>query len=159
MKYYKYNREFSNPLEDVNGFVLGNVYPEDMNIILYTRIDRKKVTLSLKEYITKKEGALFFKEVPNPFQEPYDELILKSRKVDMVNEPPHYKNDKSGIECIEITRHRNFNIGNAIKYLWRSGLKQDSDKSTKAKEIEDLNKAIWYINDEIKRIENENITN
>ena len=66
---------------------------------------------------------------------------------DPVNHPKHYTSDPSGIECIEITRHRNFNIGNAIKYLWRAGLK-DSES-----EIQDLQKAIWYINDEIKKLE------
>ena len=43
---------------------------------------------------------------------------------DPVNHPTHYTSDPSGVECIEITRHRNFNIGNAIKYLWRAGLKK-----------------------------------
>jgi hypothetical protein len=66
--------------------------------------------------------------------------------VDQVNHPPHYTSDPSGIECIEITRHRNFNIGNAFKYLWRAGIKDDK------KQIEDLKKAIFYINDEIKRL-------
>lgn len=66
--------------------------------------------------------------------------------VDNVNHPQHYTSDPSGIECIEITRHRNFNIGNAIKYLWRNGLK-DSDS-----QIQDLEKAIWYIQDEINRL-------
>lgn len=66
---------------------------------------------------------------------------------DMVNHPPHYISDPSGVECIEITRHRNFNIGNAIKYLWRAGIKDDS------KQIEDLKKAVFYINDEIKRLQ------
>lgn len=70
---------------------------------------------------------------------------------DSVNHPSHYTSDPSGIECIQITRHRNFNIGNAIKYLWRAGLKEPT-KFTDAKEIEDLNKAIWYIQDEIKRL-------
>lgn len=65
---------------------------------------------------------------------------------DPVNSPDHYTSDPSGIECIEITRHRNFNVGNAIKYLWRAGLKDD------AKHIEDLKKAVWYIQDEIKRL-------
>lgn len=67
--------------------------------------------------------------------------------IDFVNHPPHYKNHPSGIECIEITRWMNFNIGNAIKYLWRHGQKDSS------KTIEDLKKAIFYINDEIKRLE------
>lgn len=65
---------------------------------------------------------------------------------DPVNSPSHYTADPSGIECIEITRHRNFNIGNAIKYIWRAGLK-DSDK-----DIQDLRKAIWYLQDEINRL-------
>ena len=66
---------------------------------------------------------------------------------DPVNNPTHYTSDPSGIECIQITRHRNFNIGNAFKYLWRAGLKGDKT------EIQDLQKAIFYIQDEIKRIE------
>lgn len=65
---------------------------------------------------------------------------------DPVNHPSHYCSDNSGIECIQITRWRNFNIGNAIKYLWRAGLKDE------ATQIQDLKKAIWYINDEIERL-------
>jgi hypothetical protein len=67
--------------------------------------------------------------------------------VDQVNHPPHYTQDPSGVEAIQITRHRNFNIGNAFKYLWRAGLKDE------AKTIQDLEKAIFYIQDEIKRLE------
>lgn len=66
---------------------------------------------------------------------------------DPVSHPAHYTSDPSGVECIQITRHRNFNIGNAIKYLWRAGLK-DSTKNT-----EDLQKAVFYIMDEIARLE------
>jgi len=66
---------------------------------------------------------------------------------DPVNNPPHYTSDPSGIECIEITRHRNFNIGNAFKYLWRAGLKNGNT------EIQDLQKAIFYIQDEINKLE------
>lgn len=73
---------------------------------------------------------------------------------DMVNHPPHYTSDPSGVECIQITRHRNFNVGNAIKYLWRAGLKKDGELSDTAKTIEDLYKSIFYIEDEIKRLEN-----
>lgn len=71
---------------------------------------------------------------------------------DMVNHPPHYTSDPSGVECIEITRHRNFNVGNAIKYLWRAGLKKDAELIDNTKTIEDLRKAIFYIEDEIKRL-------
>lgn len=73
--------------------------------------------------------------------------------IDNINHPKHYTSDDSGVECIQITRHRNFNVGNAIKYLWRAGLKYDSDKEVIQKEIEDLNKAVWYIVDEIHRLE------
>lgn len=66
--------------------------------------------------------------------------------------PDHYKEDKSGVECIQITEHRNFCIGNAIKYLWRAGRKGSENSP---KHIEDLQKAIWYCNREIQRISNE----
>ena len=72
---------------------------------------------------------------------------MNDTEIDMVNNPPHYLDQASGIECIDIVRHRNYNIGNAIKYLWRAGLKNED------KHIEDLKKAIFYINDEIKRLE------
>lgn len=73
-------------------------------------------------------------------------------KIDMVNHPKHYTSDPSGVEAIEITRHRNFNIGNAIKYLWRAGLKEDPSKDMLEKQLEDLRKAVFYINDEILRL-------
>ena len=81
------------------------------------------------------------------------EVTSMKKDNDPVNHPKHYTSDPSGVECIQVTRHRNFNIGNAIKYLWRAGLKHDviSDVGFE-KHIEDLKKAIWYINDEIKRI-------
>jgi hypothetical protein len=66
--------------------------------------------------------------------------------IDQVNNPSHYTAHPSGIEAIQITRHMNFNVGNAIKYLWRAGLKNED------KHIEDLKKAIFYIDDEIKRL-------
>lgn len=72
-----------------------------------------------------------------------------AKKRDMVNHPPHYTNHPSGVECIDITQYMNFCIGNAMKYLWRAGLKGDA--------AEDLEKARWYIEKEIERIKkNEN---
>lgn len=65
--------------------------------------------------------------------------------MDSVNHPPHYTSHPSGVECLTITRHMNFNLGNAFKYLWRAGLK--------GKEVEDLKKAVFYVLDEIARIE------
>lgn len=67
---------------------------------------------------------------------------------DKVNHPKHYTNHPSGVECIEITEHMNFCLGNAMKYIWRADLKNDA--------IEDLRKAIFYINREIDlRLKNE----
>ena len=63
---------------------------------------------------------------------------------DPVNHPKHYTNHPSGIECITITEHMNFCRGNAIKYIWRAGEKGDA--------VEDLKKALWYINREINRL-------
>jgi hypothetical protein len=91
----------------------------------------------------KLEEALIEKE--NRQQEILRGLHQKGN--DMVNHPKHYTSDPSGVECIDITRHRNFNIGNAFKYLWRAGLKDDK------KTVEDLKKAIFYISDEINRLE------
>ena len=65
--------------------------------------------------------------------------------VDMVNHPPHYTSHPSGIECIQITEHMNFCLGNATKYIWRADLKGSG--------VEDLKKAIWYIQREIARRE------
>ena len=63
-----------------------------------------------------------------------------------INHPTHYNSHPSGIECIEITEHLNFCLGNAVKYIWRSGLKDSSP------EVQDLKKAIWYLKREIDRI-------
>lgn len=64
---------------------------------------------------------------------------------DAVNHPEHYASHPSGVECIQITEWMNFNLGNAIKYIWRSGIKGAT--------IEDLRKAVWYLRREIDRIE------
>lgn len=74
-------------------------------------------------------------------------------KGDPVNHPKHYCSHPSGIECITIARWYDFAIGNALKYLWRHGLKHDEGKQDIDKAIEDLEKAIWYIKDEITTLE------
>ena len=71
---------------------------------------------------------------------------------DNVNHPKHYISHPSGVECIEIVQHHDFCIGNAIKYLWRAGLKTEVGMVDKDKHIEDLKKAIWYINREIQML-------
>lgn len=86
------------------------------------------------------------KGVPHKAQE------VEGKENDSVNHPSHYTSHPSGIECIEITRHYCFSIGNAIKYLWRAGLKKEMGLEDREKEIEDLRKAIWYIKDRIKQL-------
>ena len=72
---------------------------------------------------------------------------------DSVDHPRHYNQHPSGVECITVVEHMSFNIGNAVKYLWRAGLKNAvmlSSKDAFEKEIDDLRKAIWYIQREIE---------
>lgn len=64
---------------------------------------------------------------------------------DPVNHPAHYTQHPSGVECIQITEHMGFCLGNAVKYIWRADLKHDA--------IEDLKKARWYIDREIAKRE------
>lgn len=62
---------------------------------------------------------------------------------DSVDHPKHYNAHPSGIECIDVVEHMNFNVGNAIKYLWRA--------DEKGRPVEDLKKAAWYVQREIER--------
>jgi hypothetical protein len=64
---------------------------------------------------------------------------------DPVNNPEHYTSSQSGIECIDVTENMNFCLGNAVKYIWRADLKGNP--------IEDLKKAVWYLEREISRRE------
>ena len=75
---------------------------------------------------------------------------------DRVEHPSHYTWLKKlcGIEAIDITRHMNFNLGCALKYILRAGHKEEEGMSIKDIQIEDLEKAIWYLTDEINRIKN-----
>ena len=62
---------------------------------------------------------------------------------DVVNHPPHYTSHPSGVECITITEHMGFNLGNALKYIWRA--------DEKGAALQDLEKARWYIDREIAK--------
>jgi hypothetical protein len=85
-------------------------------------------------------SAKFNAEVDNYLYHP---KFPMGNKADPINHPKHYTSHPSGIECIEITQHMGFNLGNAIKYIWRADLKGNA--------IEDIEKAIWYLNQEIRR--------
>lgn len=60
-----------------------------------------------------------------------------------VEQPDHYTKHPSRVECITVAEHMNFNLGNALKYIWRCELKLNK--------AEDLKKAIWYLQREIDR--------
>lgn len=72
-----------------------------------------------------------------------------SEAKEKIDHPSHYTHP-SGVECITITEHMDFNLGNAVKYIWRADLKADP--------LTDLKKAAWYINREIERRENVALT-
>jgi hypothetical protein len=65
---------------------------------------------------------------------------------DPVNHPTHYTSVVPSIECIDVAEHFNFNLGSVIKYVWRAGHKDPKKK------VEDLQKAVWYLNREIARV-------
>lgn len=73
--------------------------------------------------------------------------LKKPVKVSLVTHPPHYTQNPSGVECLDVTEHMTFNLGNAVKYIWRAGLKDPK------KFKEDLDKAIFYVRKEQDRIE------
>ena len=99
------------------------------------------------------DGNIYWKEIPEIQKDFTDEngvirvpegITIENK--DNVNHPSHYCSHPSGVECIEVTELMSFNLGNAIKYIWRADLK--------GKQIEDLKKAAFYIEREIRRIEN-----
>ncbi len=89
---------------------------------------------------------------------PLEAIPANVSEPDAVNHPSHYTSGPECecgrvIECITVIRDRRLSVGNAMKYLWRNGLKRDADKTATAKQIEDLRKAVWFINDEIAQLE------
>jgi hypothetical protein len=77
-----------------------------------------------------------------------------AQKKDNVNHPSHYTwlKEKCGIEVIDITRHLDFDTGNAVKYLLRAGHKEEADMTPLEKTVEDFEKAAWYVGDKIKML-------
>ena len=113
------------PCNDCDG------YDKWVNRNIYIREAAKPLSEAVKEWVDCKDDKV-------------DEVdAFFKRMKDVVNQPPHYTKHPSGIECIQVTEHMGFNLGNAIKYIWRCDLKQDA--------IEDLKKAKWYIEREIDK--------
>ena len=105
-------------------------------------------TVGCNEYVNAKPRL-------NPYKSKFTEdknanvdTHVKMQEYFEVDHPSHYNLHPKGIECIDVVESMSFNIGNAIKYLWRQGLKGDS--------VTDLKKAIWYIQREISNQSNQN---
>jgi predicted transcriptional regulator len=109
-------------------------------------------------YLAKKEVKSNLSSVPRKRGRPIKNLrskldrsiteltnkLNKARIVDAVNHPPHYK--AGGIETIDFIEAKslNYNLGNVVKYITRADLK--------GSKLEDLQKAQWYLNREIKNL-------
>lgn len=135
MKEYKCKKDFY--VEDIKFASKNDVIQLLQDGITVVNINNNQKVTHMQSILNNKE---YFNE-------------LKNNSYNNVDHPKWYTQHPSNIECIEITRHYCFSIGNAIKYLWRAGLKSDASLTDKEKEIEDLKKAIWYINDRIKQLE------
>ena len=119
----------------------------------------RRVVYVDKNYVTLKGSDNDYSRFSNienfkKFWKPYEVPNVKAPD-DKVNHPSHYTwlKDLCGIEVIDITRHMDFNLGNSIKYILRSGHKKEEGYTDKQKTIEDLKKAVWYLNDEISTLE------
>jgi hypothetical protein len=77
-------------------------------------------------------------------------VTTEDDRYDRINRPRHYRSHPSGVECIVVAEHMTFCLGNAVKYIWRAGLKSEDP-------IEDLKKAEWYVRREIERLEAERL--
>lgn len=129
--------------KDISSF--GNVIPIHKNCPkFYDQIDHEK-----HDWI-EFDGYTYYCSGYVTFTNPYEEngwgkgwINKQMADHDPVNHPSHYTSHPSGVECIDITRHMNFNLGNVVKYVWRAGIKEE------APTIQDLEKAAWYLNDEI----------
>jgi hypothetical protein len=104
-------------------------------------IDHSKVK-SIEEVDPKKLPGWWNKGILNPA-----DAVNAPKAHDPVNHPSHYTSHPSGIECITVAEHFNFNLGNALKYIWRARQKNG---------LEDLKKARWYLDREISRLETKN---
>lgn len=150
MKEYICKKDFY--IEDIK-FASAGDYLGVMNDGRVVRnINTNKVIVNLPEVTTDKEHFV-----------PAFKTSSSAARVndDKVNHPPHYTwlEDKCGIEVIDITRHMDFDLGNAIKYILRAGHKEEEGYTNNEKEIEDLQKAVWYINDRINQLKNGNKNN
>lgn len=137
-------------INDVRFSIVGDhVVLLDDNRTVVNNNGKQKV-LNLPDIVNDKE---YFTPTFEPSKIPKDSI----KSGDKVNHPSHYTwlKEKCGIEVIDITRWLDFDTGNAVKYLLRAGHKTEEGYSDKQKEMEDLEKAEWYIKDRINQLKKE----
>ena len=106
--------------------------PDDPVVMVKPTKNVKTITELAKEVPTKNYPS--YLDCPKPQH--------ALAKADAVNHPKHYTDTPFGLEVIEITDKYDFSVGNALKYILRAGKKNDA--------VEDLEKAVWYLNHKIE---------
>lgn len=132
-------------------YALINVYPLRLKVI---KVDKSIVECNI---IADEYNIPYKKNIPIQFEEiAKNGTAITEEKEEMVNHPNHYAwlKELCGIEPIDICRHLDFNCGSAVKYLLRKG-KKEMNLSEREQRMQDLSKAIFYLKDEIKMLENQ----
>lgn len=132
-------------------YALINVCPLRLKVI---KVDKSIVECNI---IADEYNLPYEKNIPIQFEEiAKNGTIVTEEKEEMVNHPNHYAwlKELCGIEPIDICRHLDFNCGSAVKYLLRKG-KKEMNLSEREQRVQDLSKAIFYLKDEIKMLENQ----
>lgn len=117
--------------------------------------ENKNPTGKIKHNTIREPISTVLSNVPKPIETPPMPEVVPP-KVDNVNHPSHYTDGK--IEVIDYIEDKQlgFCLGNAVKYISRAGKKKSGSMSDKEKEINDLRKALWYIERRIKELEEQN---
>lgn len=132
-------------------YALINVYPLRLKVI---KVDKSIVECNI---IADEYNIPYKENIPILFEEiAKNGTIVTEEKEEMVNHPNHYAwlKELCGIEPIDICRHLDFNCGSEVKYLLRKG-KKEMNLSEREQRVQDLSKAIFYLKDEIKMLENQ----
>lgn len=129
-------------------YALINVYPLRLKVI---KVDKSIVECNI---IADEYNIPYKKNIPILFEEiAKNGTAITEEKEEMVNHPNHYAwlKELCGIEPIDICRHLDFNCGSAVKYLLSKG-KKEMNLSEREQRVQDLSKAIFYLQDEIDMI-------
>ena len=132
-------------------YALINVYPLRLKVI---KVDKSIVECNI---IADEYNVPYKKNIHIQFEEiAKNGTIVTEEKEEMVNHPNHYAwlKELCSIEPIDICRHLDFNCGSAVMYLLRKG-KKEMNLSEREQRVQDLSKAIFYLKDEIKMLENQ----